>query len=364
MLKNIKLVTLHLLRTIGVFALLRKLTRNQVRIICYHGGQIGDEGRYNPLLFGSSRLIVDRLDWLVNKGFSPCGIEFLTKSPSPSTLPDKKLPVIVTADDGWFSTISSVIEVCRSRKFPVCVYLSTRQFESNLPVVAVVMGYLLWRRKCNFVDFRTLGVLAEMLDRKSFNLELPSGRADFLRVTTEYAAQLPQNRAVVVSYLESLGSALGVMPSELDLESRRFDYMNENELKEQSDLGCVFQLHGDVHHYPIGDPLALEHDIRACQTVLQRFGMVGPWHYCYPSGSFDHNAQSVLPRNNVHSATTCIPGLIDLSKRQSMMYLPRFLDGENVSQIEFEAEMSGVMSVFRGLARFSGVRSSNPLLSE
>ena len=362
MLKNVKLGTLYLLRTVGVFALLRRLTRNQVRIVCYHGGQIGDEGRYNPLLFGSSRLIADRLDWLVSKGFSPCGIDVLSRSSSPSPLQNKQLPVIVTADDGWFSTISSVIEVCRKRKFPICVYLSTRQFESNLPVVAVVVGYLLWRRKNNFVDARTVGVPEGILYGKSFNLELPSVRAGFLNATIEYAAQLPRDRAVVVSFLESLGSALGVSPSELDLVSRRFDYMNEDELKEQRDLGCIFQLHGDVHHYPVGDPIALENDIKACQSVLQRLGVFGPWHYCYPSGSFDHHAQSVLLRSNVHSATTCIPGLVDMSKIQSMMYLPRFLDGENVSQIEFEAEMSGVMSVIRGLAHVAGIRSSNPLL--
>jgi len=49
----------------------------------------------------------------------------------------------------------------------------------------------------------------------------------------------------------------------------------------------------------------------------------------------------------IDSATTCIPGLIESTQGNRKYYLPRFLDGENVHMLEFEAEMSGFSYVLR-----------------
>lgn len=362
--KRLKIAVLVFLRSIGVFALARMLTRADLRILCYHGGQIGDEGKFNPLLFGSPVLLDQRLKWLLSKGFTPSSIDLLNADGAKSSVGKSRLPVIVTADDGWYSTIASIIETCRNRGFPICVYVSTKQLVSGLPVASVVLGYLLWKRRTDTLDGAVNHLTEAIFGTRRFDFRLQKDKSGFIAEVSGYIEKTSLSRQKVIEIFEVLGGLLGVEKDELNLQSRRFDYMSTEELIGISASGCSVQLHGHVHNYPIDNPSALSSDIRACQGVLMGLGFSGPWHYCYPSGSFDKFAKDVLAREGVVSATTCHPGLVDLSAMRSKKYLPRFLDGENVSQIEFEAEMSGVMSLFRWAARMLGQRSRVPLLGE
>jgi hypothetical protein len=45
------------------------------------------------------------------------------------------------------------------------------------------------------------------------------------------------------------------------------------------------------------------------------------------------------------SATTCESGFV--TKKTNPYYLPRFLDGENIPKIIFEAEVCGVLDLLR-----------------
>ena len=49
----------------------------------------------------------------------------------------------------------------------------------------------------------------------------------------------------------------------------------------------------------------------------------------------------------VVSGTTCIPGLVNRVDSTSVYYLPRILDGSNLHDLEFEAEVSGFMDFLR-----------------
>ena len=79
-------------------------------------------------------------------------------------------------------------------------------------------------------------------------------------------------------------------------------------------------------------------------------GLPEPRHYCYPSGDYDHNAHAALQEIGDRSATTCLPGLIDTATGRDVSYLPRFLDGERIHALEFEAEMSGFSDFLKRLA--------------
>jgi hypothetical protein len=48
----------------------------------------------------------------------------------------------------------------------------------------------------------------------------------------------------------------------------------------------------------------------------------------------------VFEKLGIKSATTCEPGLVD--QHTNPFFMPRFLDGENIDQIVFEAELCGV----------------------
>ncbi len=60
---------------------------------------------------------------------------------------------------------------------------------------------------------------------------------------------------------------------------------------------------------------------------------------------------AVMQAAGVATATTCVPGLVRLRDGETRFFLPRFLDGGDVSMIEFEAEMSGVLQLLRTLTR-------------
>jgi hypothetical protein len=70
-----------------------------------------------------------------------------------------------------------------------------------------------------------------------------------------------------------------------------------------------------------------------------------PTHFCYPSGRFERWNEDWLAAAGIESATTCVPGLP--GHDASTFRLGRFLDGEHISQIEFEAEIAGVMEMAR-----------------
>ncbi|WP_448565135.1 hypothetical protein [Thalassotalea ganghwensis] len=60
-------------------------------------------------------------------------------------------------------------------------------------------------------------------------------------------------------------------------------------------------------------------------------------HFCYPSGEYYSTQLPWLRNTNISTATTVFPGM--LTKETDLLQIPRFLDGEDVSQIEFEAAL-------------------------
>ena len=140
---------------------------------------------------------------------------------------------------------------------------------------------------------------------------------------------------------------LGIGAEELALASRRFDYVSPDELRALAAAGCRIEAHGHVHRYPKGDTLAFANDLRRCMDEITALGLPRPRHYCYPSGRFDAGASAVLEEAGVVSGTTCASGLADPARSRDFHYLPRLLDGENVTRIEFEAEMSGFSTLAR-----------------
>jgi peptidoglycan/xylan/chitin deacetylase (PgdA/CDA1 family) len=80
-----------------------------------------------------------------------------------------------------------------------------------------------------------------------------------------------------------------------------------------------------------------------------------PRHFCYPSGKYSGDQPQWLTRLGIASATTCDPGLN--GPNDSVMLLKRYLDGENSSDIAFDAEICGVRDLARSFrARFGRQR--------
>ena len=100
------------------------------------------------------------------------------------------------------------------------------------------------------------------------------------------------------------------------------------------------------------DPKGVETEIIDNRAVLERI-VSGPLqHFCYPSGEFHPSQFPWLRALGIESATTCLSGFNYPGTER--FALRRFLDGENIDQVEFEAELSGfleLMRKFRGIMR-------------
>ena len=72
-------------------------------------------------------------------------------------------------------------------------------------------------------------------------------------------------------------------------------------------------------------------------------------HFCYPSGEWDRLHWPVLENHNVRTATTCESGLVNADTPRFAMN--RILDSARISQIEFEAEVSGFNELIRQVRR-------------
>ena len=338
-----KNLLLHTLKHMGVFALCRAATRRRPRILCYHGGSIGDECHFNSKLFYPSGLLEERLLWLKEKGFVPTGLDELNKVDG-RTVPG--IPVVITLDDGWYSSATQLLPTLARHGHRPVLYLATKVFMQGTPVLDVSIRYILWKSSLNTVSLNGFG---ETLDR-SYDLRQAGDRVALCERAEQWLTPWLHDAHQVESMLVHLADALGVSAGELDLPSRRFSYMRRDELLAAADAGCHIELHGHAHLYTPGQAEQNRQDILECRQHIVDAGLPHPRHYCYPSGQYDRGAAQTMIDADVATATTCIPGLVDPNNERERFYLPRFLDGGSISMIEFEAEMSGVLALIRKLS--------------
>ncbi|WP_305822831.1 polysaccharide deacetylase family protein [Massilia brevitalea] len=338
---KIKTLILHAAKYAGLFALMRATTRKNPRILCYHAGSIGDERHYNPKLFCTRAQLRQRLDWLKRRGFVAASLEQATQPGTGMA----GIPVAVTIDDGWYSTYRDLLPSLAEYGYRPVLYLHSEASDAGTPIVPVTLRYLAWKAGAREV---TLNGYDDNLDG-IWDLADPRQRERLVGAAEKWVNAQPVQ--AVAGCLERFGASLGVRPAELDLASRRFSYMSEEELREASAHGCRIELHGHVHVYLPGQPHRNQENIERNRARIRAAGLPYPTHYCYPSGSYDSYAPDVMRAAGVATATTCVPGLVDVSDPDARYYLPRFLDGGDVSMIEFEAEMSGVLELLRSLTR-------------
>lgn len=341
MLKKIKLTAFLTARSLGLFALARRLTASRIRLLCYHGGCLGDERNYNPKLFCSSQTLTERMTWLRKKGFAFRSLDQAVAAAG-SSAGRAPLTTAITFDDGWYSTASEMVPVLARFGIPSTLYLCTKHYLEGWAVPSVAVRYLLW--KSGLASFQLHGLGSA--DGQHL-LSTPAQRNHSANQIVAAIEQLAHSQAKLTAALEQLTLCLKLQSADLDLASRRFAYMNEVELRALPAQGCTVELHGHVHHYPAGDTAAFRADLSTCRDTIVTAGLPSPRHYCYPSGNFDPAASDILESLGIVSATTCLAGMITEANPRQCHYLPRFLDGEDVTMLEFQAEMSGFSSLLR-----------------
>lgn len=331
-----KLVTLHLCRGLGLFYIARRLTRGDLRILCYHGFELQDESRFRGGLFMRPGTFRRRLKALVRHRYPVVGLGEAVRGLSSGSLPPN--PVVITIDDGFHSVGRIAAPALRDHKFPATVYVTSYYVEKESPVFRLAVQYMFWKspaRKVKLPDGIGVPGRSEEIGERAARERIMWQCIEFGEESCSESERRELGR--------QLGQALGVDYGEI-AESRMLSLMNRQEIRELSDSGMDIELHTHRHRLP-SEPAGAAREIEQNRACLETITGRSANHFCYPSGVWEQAHWPVLRQLNVSSATTCEPGFND--RRTPPLALRRFLDDENISQIEFLAELSGLLELLR-----------------
>ena len=323
---------LRAMKLVGLFRLARYVTRDGLRIICYHGFALADESRYRSRLFISEELFRRRIDYLRRAGYP-----LLPLSEALEALAAGRLPrgaTVITMDDGWLGVYSVALPIIRELRIPVTVYVATYYIEHPMPVYSVTLAYLFWRTTARRVHLpRRLG---------AFDLASQAKEAEALAQALGTA--LPPDERV--RFLKEIAEALDVSFDEIETQ-QLFRLVDRQQLRRLAEAGVDIQLHSHRHHWPLDDRDVAEAEITENRRCLEGIASRPLEHFCYPSGVHGPHDGEWLAAMGVRSATTIEPGLNYADTPR--FALRRLVDGGPVSDIEFEAEVAGLMDIVRAL---------------
>jgi peptidoglycan/xylan/chitin deacetylase (PgdA/CDA1 family) len=338
--RQFKLALLHLAAFLGLFSLTRRLTAHQLRILCYHGGSQSDEHRFRPSLFMQERTFRARLAYLADQGYAILPLEKALEELAAGTLPAGA--IVLTIDDGWLSTETTLLPAILEAGLPVTYYVSSYYVEKATEVFNVAAAYALWRSPPGILELSAIDpALSGTCDLRN-----ESGRRSALDRIEHHANNLDVNGRDRL--LTSLCAAVGVDVESLRRDGR-FRYSSVEGLAALAAKGVDIQLHTHRHRFP-ADGEAARAELADNRRVLEPVAGKPLRHFCYPSGHYTADHPDLLRDAGIITAVTTDRGLV--SAGCNPWLLPRVLDSDALAMVEFAAEVSG----FRELLRRMGGR--------
>lgn len=346
--RRLKSIFLHLCKWLGLFQLLSFAYRKRLQILCYHGFAYRDENDFSPGLFMHPEKFAQRMQWLARNGYRVLPLEEGIEKLQHGSLKPKS--VVITSDDGFRSIGDLAVPIVEALNQPFTIYVTTYYMDKGTPIFRLAMQYMAWKAGNAGAKLGTLAAETIPAGWKSPK----AGSDEPIWQLIDYAeAELTEDERVALCQVT--GERLGV---DYDDFSRAglLSLMTEAEIRALAERGVDIQLH--THRHSLHQ--TAEQVRREIEENRQRLEpLVGKPlnHFCYPSGIWEPAHWEPLQALGIKSATTCDPGLN--TTETPVLALNRFLDRDNISQIEFEAELSGFKEFARFLKRiFPGRRAS------
>jgi peptidoglycan/xylan/chitin deacetylase (PgdA/CDA1 family) len=307
--------------------------RRRLLMLCYHGVSLADEHEWNPELYISASTFAHRLDSLARMQCTVLPLADAVRQLYAGTLPDRA--VALTFDDGFYDFKAAALPALEARGYPATVYVATQRCQHEIPIAHLLTSYLLWKHRPLTLDARGIEGMNCI-----YPLASPAGRA---RLTTEMFRRMrreqmnPQDEHV---FARELMDRLHV-DYEAAASSRLLRVLSGADLREISGRGTAIEMHTHRHRAP-EDPDEFIEEVRVNGEAVQAMTGRRPRHLCYPDGLYRSAYLSKLETEGIETATTCDPALA--SPASHRLLLPRFVDNEMVTQIGFEAWVTGVAS--------------------
>lgn len=330
-------VILRLAKSTGMFALARRLTARDLRILCYHGAALHDEHQFSPGLFMSGQTFAARMDFLARHGYPVISLDDAVKQLERGGWPDGA--TVITIDDGWFGSYKVMAPVLERHGFPATLYIASYYLEKQTQVFNVAANYVLWRGRGRRLDLSAVAPGPS----GTYDLADAARRAEAHEALIAYADTLADAEARQTLF-RRLCAALDQDAAEIERQ-RICAFMRAAEARELQGRGIDIQLHTHRHRFPADDFDLARAEIEDNRHALAAVTDAPRRHFCYPSGDYERHQLAWLAPLGIASATTIEGGF---TRPGSSPYeLRRFLDSERVSPLEFEAEMSGFFELIR-----------------
>ena len=336
---RLKLLFFFLAKWVGCFYLSRIATRKKIRILCYHNFGTSDEVDWHPQLFIHSKTFSRRMQYLKRKGYEVASLRQAVDGLANDASGNAN--IVITIDDGWYGIMEHAHPILSEMKFPYTVYVTSYYSIADAPVFNLVIPFLFFKSVEGSVDFCELNVPGVGITAISKERTIK----ETIRKIIEYGEK--KDARIRQQLVDGVAKILGVDIN--DITRRKLFYvMTPEELKSLSEQGVDLQLHTHRHRWPDNKGDAFE-ELKLNRKLLFSVQSNETEHFCYPSGYYTKRQFPYLKEAGIKSAVTCKPGLNH--KDTNKYELRRFLDGENISQIEFEAEITGFSDLIRTLRK-------------
>lgn len=323
--KLVKVALLWLAKQIGLFEHARQQSSDRVRILCYHGTLMTERFRENSMFFHPATFD-GRMKLLIGLGYHVIPLSEAVEALA-GRRPVAPNSVVITIDDGWYSTYATMWPTLRRLALPATLYVDSGNLASMRPVANNVSNYIWATRDVTSFDPECKALLERASDRDlDTDLRMTALREVCARIDFE---------------MDDL------------LRQRVFDYMTVDELRTVAAEGLAIELHS--HNHTIGDhsPAAVGSEIAANRQALGEILGREPAsfrHFCYPSGACSEMAARSVAACDIDSSTTTENRLA--ARGDDLQLLPRLLDTPAWSDLEFEAELCGFSDMVRPWRRW------------
>lgn len=335
----LKLLCLHICHLLGLFYITMSGTRGKLLILCYHGFELKDESKFRPKLFMSEERFRSHMEIL-----SKHKVQVLPLPVALEKLYQGRLStgaVAITIDDGFFSDYAIGYPVLRSYNFPATLYIYSYYVNKDVPVFRLAVQYMFWKSEVEKIELNDI----VWTDNEFVDLRNKKASDKVMWQCITYGEKLSSEteRMILLSELSSLFDVdLQAMKS-----NRMFSLLTLDEIRELSENGMDIQLHTHNHEFPMDNEVIAKQEILRNREVLSKVTNKELVHFCYPSGIWNMQQWHWLDSLGIRSATTCETGYNDASIHK--FALKRFLDGENISDIEFLSEITGFSEKLRSV---------------
>ena len=335
--RRIKLTALFVARATGLFRLTRLLTRDRLRILCYHGFAFADECAFRPKLFIDPTRFERRLQAIRRAGLSVIPLDEAIDRLYAGQLPPDC--VTITVDDGFHAFYALAVPHLRRHRFTATVYVTTYYVQNANPVYRLAVQYMFWKTARRELVLRNV----VWADDRVVDLSDPAQHERALWECINYGEH-QCTEAQRQGICEQLGEVLGLAYAEI-VRAKILHLMTPDELASLAAADIAVELHTHRHNFPDTNRKDAEQEIADNRATLSRWLVGDRHHFCYPSGMWHECQWPWLDEMQVKSSTIGEPGLN--TKQTPRHALRRFLDGDNIHQLEFEAELSGFAELAR-----------------